>query len=121
MNQNIVGIDRTTNQPVTLTFAERTRGLMVLGKNGTGKSTLLENMIVADIEQGFGFGVLDPHGDLVQAVLKRVPKNREQDVVLLDITDTTFAFGINLFECPNLDNPVELTNTREQVVRVCKK
>jgi len=72
---------RTTS--VTLTPAQRTRHTYTIGASGTGKSTLLLNMIVQDLEAGAGIGVLDPHGDLVDRILGHVPDGRLDDVVLL--------------------------------------
>jgi len=54
---------------------------------GPGKSGLIENLIIQDIKQGVGVGLLDPHGDLTQAVLSRLPDRRLGDVIYLDITD----------------------------------
>ena len=63
---------------------DRRRHIYVLGKTGMGKSTLLENMIYSDIMNGSGVGVIDPHGDLADAVLNFVPSNRTNDVILID-------------------------------------
>ncbi|MCC7537523.1 MAG: DUF87 domain-containing protein [Deltaproteobacteria bacterium] len=56
----------------------------VLGKTGMGKSTLLETLLVAQLEAGHGVGLLDPHGDLVERVLDRIPRARRRDLVLID-------------------------------------
>lgn len=61
---------------------DRLRHLYVVGKTGAGKSTLLEHLIIRDVERGAGVIVLDPHGDLVEAVLPHVPPKRATDVVL---------------------------------------
>ena len=65
--------------------------LHVLGPTGTGKSTLLLNLIVQDIAAGRGVVVIDPKGDLVEEVLRRVPEERADDVVVLDPADETAA------------------------------
>ena len=58
------------------------RGHMyVIGKTGTGKSTLLSNMIISDIREGRGVALIDPHGDLAERVLDCVPKERIDDVI----------------------------------------
>jgi hypothetical protein len=85
---------RTTS--VTLTPAQRTRHTYVIGASGTGKSTLLLNMIVQDLEAGAGIGVLDPHGDLVDRILGHVPDGRLDDVVLLDPADEAYPIGFNV-------------------------
>jgi hypothetical protein len=65
----------------------RTRHVHVVGGSGTGKSTLLVQMIVADLEAGAGVGVLDPHGDLVEEVLARLPEERAVEAVFFDPAD----------------------------------
>jgi hypothetical protein len=65
----------------------RMRHLHVVGASGTGKSTLLVSMILQDIKLGHGLGVIDPHGDLIDEVLGRMPENRADDVILFDPAD----------------------------------
>lgn len=74
----------------------RTRHMHVIGASGTGKSTLLYNLIRQDIEAGRGVGVIDPHGDLVDSVLGAIPKERLGDVVLVDPADPEYAVGFNI-------------------------
>ena len=76
----------------------RTRHTYVIGASGTGKSTLLLNMLVQDIDRGEGVGLIDPHGDLVDAVLARIPEGRCQDVVLFDPSDADYPVGFNILE-----------------------
>src|ERR1700759_2190340 len=66
---------------------DRFSHLYCLGKTGTGKSTLLENMAVQDLEHGNGFALIDPHGELVDRIASRVPSSRQSDVVYLDPSD----------------------------------
>ena len=82
--------------PFTLGRADRRQHTYVVGKTGTGKSTLLRNMILADIEAGEGVGLIDPHGDLVQELLDHIPPRRVRDVVLFDPTDRDYPVGFNL-------------------------
>jgi Helicase HerA, central domain len=77
---------------VTLNADQRTRHMYVIGASGTGKSTLLLNCILQDIENGDGIGVLDPHGDLIEQILGRIPEKRFSDVVLLDASDDEFPW-----------------------------
>src|SRR5438132_4956806 len=109
MDPLILGKDvtSTTGAAVTLTQQERRRGLYVIGKTGTGKTTLLINLILQDIAAGFGLCLLDPHGDAINDILMRLPDQREQDVILLDVLETEHPFGLNLYECSN-PNDVEL-------------
>src|SRR6185503_4617202 len=82
--------------PVSLTTEERVNHCHVIGASGTGKSTLLFNLIRQDIERGEGVGVLDPHGDLVDRILGIVPSGRVEDVVLIDPADEAFPVGFNI-------------------------
>lgn len=66
---------------------DRRRHLYVLGKSGSGKSCLLQLLIKSDIEKGYGCAVLDPHGDLVDDVLRHIPQHRIKDVVIFDPSD----------------------------------
>ncbi|MBI1818649.1 MAG: ATP-binding protein [Deltaproteobacteria bacterium] len=81
---------------VTLNAEQRSRHAYLIGASGTGKSTLLLNLIVQDIQSGQGIGVLDPHGDLIDAVLSHVPEERYNDVVLLDPSDDQYPVGFNI-------------------------
>ena len=76
----------------------RARHCYIAGASGTGKSTLLLNMILQDISAGQGVGVLDPHGDLIKAVLRRVPPDRVNDVILFDPADKEYPFALNILE-----------------------
>lgn len=74
----------------------RLRHMHLVGASGTGKSTLMVRMILQDIEAGRGVGVLDPHGDLVDEVLSRVPEERLDDVILFDPADPDYLVGWNI-------------------------
>lgn len=78
--------------------ADRRRHLYAVGKSGTGKSKLLELLIKSDIEAGKGVGVLDPHGDLVDNILRFIPEHRIKDVILFDPSDTEFPIAFNPLE-----------------------
>ena len=82
-------------QPVCLSTDQRVRHLHMLGASGTGKSTLLFNLICQDIENGEGIAVLDPHGDLIDRILGVIPSSRIDDVVLVDPSDEQFSVGFN--------------------------
>jgi hypothetical protein len=80
---------------------DRRRHVYIIGKTGMGKSTLLENMIYSDIMAGKGVAVIDPHGDLAEAVMQFVPKHRTNDVILFDPADREFPVAFNLLEGKN--------------------
>jgi len=81
---------------VGLTADQRSRHVYVVGASGTGKSTLLLSLILQDLEAGEGLALLDPHGDLVDEVLRRCPEKRIQDVILLDPGDAEYPIGFNV-------------------------
>ncbi|MGD0596843.1 MAG: type IV secretion system DNA-binding domain-containing protein [Sedimentisphaerales bacterium] len=81
---------------VSLNSEQRLRHTHIIGATGTGKSTLLLKMIVQDIENGLGVGVLDPHGDLIDRILGYIPENRLEDVVLVDPSDSDYPVGLNI-------------------------
>lgn len=75
------------SRPVALSLDQRMRHTHVVGVSGTGKSTLIMQMVVQDMQAGHGLAVLDPHGDLIDELLCRVPESREGDVVVVDPSD----------------------------------
>lgn len=86
-------------KPLVLGARDALRHLYVVGPTGTGKSTLLGNLIVQDIEAGRAVVVIEPKGDLVADVLARIPAHRSADVVLLDPTDSA-PVGLNPLSRP---------------------
>jgi hypothetical protein len=78
--------------------ADRRAHLYLLGKTGCGKSTLLEIMIRQDLENGDGLALLDPHGDLVEKVLRAVPENRKDDLIYFNVPDRANHLGFNPLE-----------------------
>lgn len=80
---------------------DRRRHTYVIGKTGMGKSVLLQNMVYSDIHAGKGVAVIDPHGDLVEAVLRFIPKERSNDVILFDPADTDHPMAFNMLSCEN--------------------
>ena len=71
---------------------DRARHMYIIGKTGTGKTTLLENMAIQDILNGEGVGIVDPHGEFAEKMLKFVPKNRVQDVLYFAPHDMDYRF-----------------------------
>lgn len=78
-----------------LTIGDRRRHLYIAGQTGAGKTGLLVNLMRADLDAGRGFCFLDPHGDAAQAVASLAPAARLNDVIYLDPSDPTRAFGLN--------------------------
>jgi hypothetical protein len=84
----------------------RDRHMYIVGATGTGKSTLLMQLIQQDLAAGRGVGLLDPHGDLCDAVLDIIPKSRVADTFYLDLADGRHTPGINLLELSGGPNRV---------------
>jgi hypothetical protein len=98
---SIIGTD-LLQEDVEIAISQKARlqGLYIIGANGTGKSTLLANLILSEIKNGESVALIEPHGDLTKTVLTGIPQNRLKDVIYLDMEDVDFPFGLNLFECP---------------------
>jgi energy-coupling factor transporter ATP-binding protein EcfA2 len=77
---------------------DRTRHMYVIGKTGMGKSTLLENMAVQDIQSGEGLAFIDPHGKTADLLLNYVPEHRIKDVVYFAPFDTDYPISFNIME-----------------------
>ncbi len=95
-------------QPVYITDEDRRRHVYIIGQTGTGKSTLMTNMIIGDIKAGKGVAMIDPHGDLVEEVLACVPANRLEDVIYFDPADLMRPLGLNMLDY-NFARPEEKT------------
>ena len=89
---------RGTKKPIYLLENDRRRHMYVIGQTGMGKSVFLENLAFQDMCDGRGFAFIDPHGDAAEALLKRVPKERIDDVIYFDPADIEHPVGMNMFE-----------------------
>ncbi len=86
---------RNTNNRFGIKDKDRLQHLYVIGKSGTGKSTLLLNMAISDIERGNGLCVVDPHGDIATGILKHIPDGRAQDLIYFNATDLENPIAFN--------------------------
>ena len=77
---------------------DRRRHMYIIGKSGTGKSVLLNNLAIQDIEKGHGVCVMDPNGDLIEDILNRIPPERAEDVIIFSPSDIKRPIGLNLLE-----------------------
>ncbi|AUP79122.1 type IV secretory system conjugative DNA transfer family protein [Flavivirga eckloniae] len=84
--------------PVHLDTESRLSHTHIIGATGVGKSTLIANMMLADIEQKRGCAIFDPHGDICDDILQRIPEHRKDDVVIIDPSDSEYPIGFNLLE-----------------------
>jgi hypothetical protein len=103
---------------ISLSSEQRLKHIHIIGATGSGKSTLLLNMILQDLEQNNGIAVLDPHGDLIEEILSRIPEKRSEDVILFDPSDTEFPVGFNIL---NAHSEVEKNILESDLVATFKR
>ena len=94
---------RGQKKAIYLQEKDRRRHTYVIGQTGMGKSVFLENLAFQDMCDGRGFAFIDPHGDAVEALLKRVPEERLDDVIYFDPADIEHPVGMNMFEFTDED------------------
>jgi len=77
---------------------DRRRHFYVVGKTGTGKTTMIQNMAIQDIQNGRGVAIVDPHGEFAEAALNAVPSNRINDVIYFNPADQEYPIAFNVME-----------------------
>ena len=112
-NNSVVDSDKNVSNPITyfgvtdfrgveekfgIKADDRTRHMYVIGKTGMGKSTLLENLAIQDIQNGNGLCFVDPHGATAEKLLKYVPEHRMNDVIYFAPFDTKYPMSLNILE-----------------------
>lgn len=109
---------RDDRRMVSLSTEDRRRHLYICGKTGMGKTTLIQNMIVSDIAAGRGVCLVDPHGDLAESIIARVPSQRTNDVILFDAADRSLPIPFNPLAC---SDPTRIDQVTSGVVSAFKK
>lgn len=94
---------RGVKKPIRLSTNDRRRHTYIIGQTGTGKSVLLENLAFQDMMDGRGFAFVDPHGDSVENLIGKVPKERVEDIIYFNPGDMTNPIGLNMFEFDHPD------------------
>lgn len=89
---------RAEKTDIRMRDEDRRRHLYVIGQTGTGKSALLENLVVQDIDAGLGVCFIDPHGETIERILGLIPRHRYQDVVYFNPGDIARPLGLNMLE-----------------------
>jgi hypothetical protein len=82
---------------------DRLKHMFVIGRTGVGKTTIVQQMALADIVAGRGLAWIDPHGDAIEALLAAIPRERTNDVVLLDAADRQYPLAFNPLSCSHPD------------------
>lgn len=88
---------------VHIKLDDRRRHFYIIGKSGTGKSTLLKTMLKQDAQKGHGMCLIDPHGDLVEGILPLIPRGRADDIIIFDPGDLGRPMGLNILEAKTQD------------------
>ena len=111
-------LDNEPATPVAISQADWRHHAHVLGPTGVGKSTLLLNLALQDIEAGIGVGVVDPKGDLVRELLERIPPQYSDRIVLIDPSIRERPVGLNVLEC---NDPIQRELVTDGVVTIFRK
>jgi len=114
----VLGVNRHHGSvtPIGLTAKEREKHVYIVGGTGNGKTTMIEGAVLQDIIAGRGVAVIDPHGDMAQDLISRIPKSRIKDVVFFDPYDIEHPIGLNLLELPGALNPTDLALRKDAVM-----
>ena len=117
---NLIGYNdfRGIYKEIRLTDDDRRRHVYIIGQTGTGKSVLQENMVLQDILNGKGLCFIDPHGDTIDHIMQWIPKERAEDVILFDPSDTQRPMAINMLE---FDNPEQKTFVINEMMNIFDK
>ena len=99
---------RGQTRPIYMTDEDRRRHLYIIGQTGTGKTTMIDNLVMQDIQNGKGVCVVDPHGELAEHALSFVPASRIDDVIYFNPGDITRPLGLNMLDF-NFERPEEKT------------
>jgi len=105
------GYYRGVKRPVSIGLEDRRRHIYIIGKTGVGKSVLLHDMAIQDIKAGNGVCVIDPHGDLIDEIVKYIPPERAEDVIYFDPSDVERPMGLNLLEAKTEDQKHFITTS----------
>ncbi|MBP6923963.1 MAG: type IV secretion system DNA-binding domain-containing protein [Candidatus Pacebacteria bacterium] len=118
----VLGINahRGTERKIFITAEDRLRHFYIIGQTGTGKTTLMKNMIVQDIMRGDGVCMIDPHGTDIEDVLAAVPPHREQDVIYFDPARLDRVIGLNMLEF-DYSKPEQKTFVVNELFSIFKK
>lgn len=118
LSETGVCLGKVNDKDVLFARPDRSRHCYIVGATGTGKSTLLYNMIVQDIQNNKGVAVIDPHGDLYHQILESIPRHRINDVILVDPSDFEHSVGINFLECEGPNRPVQMNFIVNEMIKI---
>lgn len=116
----VLGVNRYrgTDTVIRLKTDDRRRHVYIIGMTGSGKSVLMGEMIKQDIRNGSGVCVVDPHGSLIEDVLPSIPRERLEDVIVFDPSDTERPMGLNMLEA---DTPEQRDFAVQEMISIFYK
>ncbi len=109
---------RGVKTDIRLSDNDRRRHLYTIGQTGAGKSTFLQEMAKQDVRNGKGICFIDPHGDAVEDILTAIPKERAEDVIIFDPSDTERPLGLNMLE---YEKPEEKSSVINEMISIFDK
>lgn len=116
----VLGLD-AADDPVRLGGVDRTYHCSIIGGTGTGKTTLIRHLLAQDMDAGEGLILIDPHGDLADAVLRQAPKRRRKDIILVDPSDPQCEARLDLLTTPGVDPEMERNFVVNQLIMLLSK
>ena len=110
---------RGTRKVFGIRPSDRRAHLYIIGKTGTGKSTLVETMALQDARANRGFALLDPHGDLAERIIDKLPVDRLQDLIYFNVPDVAHPLGFNPLESvPPIKRPLAASGLLEAFKKI---
>ncbi len=113
-------VHRNVEQDIYMSAEDRARHMYVIGQTGVGKSSILKNLIIQDIQNGEGVCFIDPHGNDVQDILSQIPKERYDDVIYFDPSHTDRPMALNMLEY-DTSNPEQKTFVVNELFSIFQK
>ncbi|MFD8988984.1 type IV secretory system conjugative DNA transfer family protein [Streptomyces goshikiensis] len=113
-------LGHSNGEPAYLRYAHRTAHVAILGKSRYGKTTLLEHLVLTDMNDGTAAIVVDAHGDLTKRLITLAPVQARANLVLVE-PNSEQPFGLNLYERPEPCTPESVTTAVGHVVDIFNK
>ena len=102
---------RGDKEPIFVDRGDRRKHFYIVGQTGTGKSEYLKNMFLQDVKNGEGVGFMDPHGDVAEDLLSKIPKERVKDVIYWNPGDVGYPMGMNIMDVESVEQKNIIINS----------